>query len=252
MHGHNFPVKTVAGRVGRDLLTMSEPHPWQTIRHEVIRRISERIWPPGTLIPSEHELAREFGCARATVNRALRELAEGGLLDRRRKAGTRVAVAPVRKAKLDINVIRFDVERRGASYRHSLIERRRTSPSEPVRSRLKLGHAADMLYLRALHLADEHPCIYEERWIHLAAAPEMLEVDLESISANEWLVRNLPFSSGDIALSAANASAREAALLETSQGQALFVVERTTWQGECPITSVRMLHAPGYRMRMTL
>ena len=109
-----------------------------------------------------------------------------------------------------------------------------------------------MLYLRALHLADEHPCIYEERWIHLAAAPEMLEVDLDTISANEWLVRNLPFSSGDIALSAANASAREAALLETVEGQALFVVERATWQGECPITSVRMLHAPGFRMRMTL
>lgn len=233
-------------------MTMPTTHSWQSIRHEVLRRISERIWPPGALIPSEHELAREFGCARATVNRALRELADGGLLDRRRKAGTRVAVAPVRKAKLDINVIRFDVERRGAVYRHSLIERRRTSPTEPVRSRLKLDHAADMLYLRALHLADEHPCIYEERWVHLAAAPEMLEVDLDAISANEWLVRNLPFSSGDIALSAANANAREAALLETVEGQALFVVERTTWQGECPITSVRMLHAPGFRMRMTL
>ncbi|MDE0460587.1 MAG: UTRA domain-containing protein [Chromatiales bacterium] len=231
---------------------MPATHSWQSIRHEVLRRISERIWPPGALIPSEHELAREFGCARATVNRALRELADGGLLDRRRKAGTRVAIAPVRKARLDINVIRFDVERRGATYRHSLIERRRTSPTEPVRSRLRLDHVADMLYLRALHLADEHPCIYEERWVHLAAAPEMLEVDLDSISANEWLVRNLPFSSGDIAFSAANANAREAELLETVEGQALFVVERTTWQGECPITSVRMLHAPGFRMRMTL
>ena len=231
---------------------MPATHSWQTIRHEVLRRISERIWPPGALIPSEHELAREFGCARATVNRALRELADGGLLDRRRKAGTRVAVAPVRKAKLDINVIRFDVERRGASYRHSLIERRRTVPTELIRSRLKLDQGADMLYLRALHLADERPCIYEERWVHLAAAPEMLDVDLEAVSANEWLVRNLPFSSGDIALSATNANATEAALLETAEGQALFVVERTTWQGECPITTARMLHAPGFRMRMTL
>ena len=231
---------------------MPRTHSWQAIRHEVIRRISERIWPPGALIPSEQELAREFGCARATVNRALRELAEGGLLDRRRKAGTRVVLAPVRKAKLDINIIRFDVERRGASYRHALIERRRTSPTELIRSRLKLDHAAEMLYLRALHLADERPCVYEERWIHLATAPEILEADLETISANEWLVRNLPFSSGDIAFSAANANAKEAALLETAEGQALFVVERTTWQGEFPITSVRMLHAPGFRMRMTL
>ena len=122
----------------------------------------------------------------------------------------------------------------GATYRHALVERRRTSPTELISSRLKLDRDADMLYLRALHLADERPCIYEERWVHLAAAPGILEVDFETISANEWLVRNMPFSSGDIALSAANASAREAALLETSQGQALFVVERTTWQGECP------------------
>ena len=231
---------------------MPAPYAWQAVRHEVLRRISERIWPPGTLIPSEHALAREFGCARATVSRALRDLAEGGLLDRRRKAGTRVTLAPVRKAKLDVNILRFDIERRGAVYRHALVERRRTAPDELLRSRLKLGRAADMLYLRTLHFADERPCIYEERWVHLAAAPEMLDVDLDTVSANEWLVRNLPFSRGDITLSAANANAREAALLETVEGQALFVVERATWQGECPITSVRMLHAPGFRMRMTL
>lgn len=231
---------------------MPETPSWQIIRHEVIRRISERIWPPGALIPSEARLAEEFGCARATVNRALRELAEGGLLDRRRKVGTRVAVAPVRKAKLDINVIRLDVERRGASYRHALIEQRRTAPSELIRSRLKLDRDADMLYLRALHLADERPHVYEERWVNLAVAPDILNADLEVVSANEWLVRFMPFSSGDIAFSAANANAAEAVLLETAEGQAVFVAERTTWQGERPITTVRMVHIPGFRMRMTL
>ena len=46
------------------------------------------------MIPGEEALAREFGCARATVNRALRDLAEAGVLERRRKAGTRVALQP--------------------------------------------------------------------------------------------------------------------------------------------------------------
>ncbi|MCY0152430.1 GntR family transcriptional regulator [Hoeflea alexandrii] len=53
---------------------------------EVLRRINAREWKPGDFIPNESELSVEFGCARATVNRALRGLAESGLLDRRRKA----------------------------------------------------------------------------------------------------------------------------------------------------------------------
>jgi GntR family histidine utilization transcriptional repressor len=86
---------------------------WEDIRAEVLRRIRVRDWPPGGLIPTEETLAQEFGCARATVNRALRELAGAGVLERRRKAGTRVALLPVRKATLEIPVIRQEIEARG-------------------------------------------------------------------------------------------------------------------------------------------
>ena len=74
-----------------------------------------RIWKPGELIPNEADLAIEFGCARATVNRALRALAETGILDRRRKAGTRVALHPVRKVTLEIPIIRHEVEQKAAA-----------------------------------------------------------------------------------------------------------------------------------------
>ena len=60
---------------------------WQSIRAEALRRIRAGLWPPGARIPDEAELAAEFGCARATVNRALRDLAEAGLLERKRKGG---------------------------------------------------------------------------------------------------------------------------------------------------------------------
>ncbi len=86
---------------------------WEAIRAEVLNRIRTRVWPPGALIPSEEALAEEFGCARATVNRALRELADAGVLERKRKAGTRVAALPVRKATLDIPVIRQEIAARG-------------------------------------------------------------------------------------------------------------------------------------------
>ena len=89
---------------------------WEDIRAEVLSRIRSKAWPLGTLIPGEEALAQDFGVARATVNRALSELARAGVLERKRKAGTRVAALPVRKATLDIPVIRAEVEARGEAY----------------------------------------------------------------------------------------------------------------------------------------
>jgi GntR family transcriptional regulator len=56
------------------------------------RQISERIllghWAPGTVLPSENQLARDFGVAVGTVRRALADLTAEGLLMRRPKTGT--------------------------------------------------------------------------------------------------------------------------------------------------------------------
>ena len=83
---------------------------WADIAEEARRRIFRRDWAPGDTIPGEVELAREFGVSRVTVNRALRALAEEGVLDRRRKLGTRVAERPVRRASFAIRLIRDDIE----------------------------------------------------------------------------------------------------------------------------------------------
>ena len=55
------------------------------------------------------------------MNRALSDLAEAGVLERKRKAGTRVALLPVRKATLDIPVIRAEVSGRGQTYAYRLL-----------------------------------------------------------------------------------------------------------------------------------
>jgi GntR family transcriptional regulator len=44
----------------------------------------------GTMLPTEHELAETFAVSRITARRALDELAESGLVERRRRVGTRV------------------------------------------------------------------------------------------------------------------------------------------------------------------
>ena len=61
-------------------------HVYQNIKTEIREWIQTGIWKQGGLIPLEAALAKEFGCARATVNRALRELAQEGFLERRRQS----------------------------------------------------------------------------------------------------------------------------------------------------------------------
>ena len=39
-----------------------------------------------------------------------------------------------------------------------------------------------------------------------------------------------------------------AELLEADDGAAVFVVDRITWDGQVPVTAVRLSYAPGYRM----
>ena len=220
---------------------------WEDIRAEVLRRIRMRLWLPGAVIPTEEALANEFGCARATVSRALRELAEAGVLERRRKAGTRVALHPVRKATLDIAVTRLEVEGRGQVYGYHLIEAVMAAAPMAVCSKLGLAQGTDWLHLRSLHLADGVPLLVEDRWLNPSALPDPAP-DFAVISANEWLVSNISYARGDIAFSAANASADEAEMLGVSVGAALFIAERCTWGEAAPITWVRLAYAPGYRL----
>lgn len=220
---------------------------WRSLYSEVSNRIAQGVWKPGELIPGEVELASEFGCARATVNRALRQLAQEGFLDRRRKAGTRVALHPIRKATLDISITRVEVEQRGCAYSHTVLSRKQKKA--PTHIRNIMGETATKpLYITTLHEADGKPFLYETRWVNTESVPEVLNADLSQISVNEWLVENALFTTGKITFSAANASEAEAQILQTKTGDALFIIDRTTWNGPNTITVVRLAYIPAFKM----
>lgn len=224
---------------------------WESIRDTVLARIRARTWAQGAIIPTEERLAKEFGCARATVSRALRELAATGVLERRRKAGTRVTLHPVRKATLDIPVIRLEVEGRGQIHSMRLLEAAHTRAPLPIASHLGLAPDTQFLHLRTLHFADGRPFLYEDRWLNPAILPTPAP-DFSKISVNEWLVLHIPYTTGDIAFSATNATEIEAETLGLQPGTALFITERTTWTENAPITSVRLAYSPGYRLHTML
>jgi GntR family histidine utilization transcriptional repressor len=216
------------------------------IAEAVRRRIIEGEWRQGDRIPDEADLAVEFAVARATVNKALQVLADEGLLDRRRRAGTRIAIDPVRRAIFTIAIVREQIEHAGMAYSHRVVAQRLSPLPAELAVRLGLAPGTPLVHMRAVHYGDGQPIQLEDRWLNPGAAPGLDGADFWRLNANEWLVRNALYLRADLAFSAENANHRDARLLRTRPGQALLILRRTTWNDLGPITTVRVAFRPGH------
>lgn len=221
---------------------------YHNIKAEVLNRIRTNIWPPGANLPGEIDLAKEFGCARATVNRAMRELVDEGILERKRKAGTKVKSSPTRRAQFSIPIIREEITNTGANYRYVLVERQVIKAPGWLRARIDIPKNASVLHIRCMHYSGSNPYQFEDRWINLVAVPNAADCDFEDIGPNEWLVREVPFTEGELVFSATNASNDIANFLNTNDAAAIFTVERTTWLDKTGVTYARLYFSRDYKM----
>lgn len=229
-------------------MTAAQTNGWQFIESDLLRRLQEQEWIPGDLIPREVELAAEYGCARPTVNRALNAIANRGLLDRKRKAGTRVATHPSDRPTVTIPIIRQEIESKNQPFSYTLITREIENPPASIAAQLCLGSNVRALHLKALYLADHRPYVFEDRWINTETFSEALDVDFSIISANEWLVKNKPYTRGNFTFEAANASKDVAELLGAVTNDALFMLKRRTHHRNAVITVATLTYHPGYQL----
>ncbi len=223
-----------------------------SIREAIRKRIVAGEWQLGDLIPGEVEFAEEYACSRTTVNRALQALAEEGIVERKRRGGTRVSPLPAPQAQFAIPLVREQVEARGLAYRTKVTAHRVGQPDERTRDQMHLSPAQDCAYLESLHLADGKPFAFERRWINLASVPQFDIEALGELSANEWLVRKVPFSRGSVFLSATSADSQTAERMQVELSTPLFTMRRTTWFGDESVTAMTLYYAPCYELDFTI
>ena len=221
---------------------------YKDIKREVFNRIRKNEWAPGSLIPGEVELAAEFGCARATVNRAMQELSDDGIIDRRRKGGSRVNLTPVRQVTFEIPLVRSEVEAKGATYEYKLISNATEIAPLWLQNQLSLSAYVRVQHVQCVHFADGSPYQYENRWINHNTVPLSANVDFNALSPNEWLISEVPYTNAEVRFSAAAAESAVASALQCEVGEPIFSAERTTWLSDDPVTFVRLYFAKGYEM----
>jgi DNA-binding GntR family transcriptional regulator len=74
-----------------------EPPKYAKVVAEIRRRIEDGTYPPGSALPSETQLVREFAMGRTTVVRALQILQRDGWIDREHGRGSFVKGRPARE-----------------------------------------------------------------------------------------------------------------------------------------------------------
>ena len=129
-----------------------------------------------------------------------------------------------------------------------LVERQIVDAPGWLRTRIDIPKDASVLHLKCMHYAGRNPYQFEDRWINLAAVPNAADFDFEDMGPNEWLVKEVPFTDGELIFSATNASLDISNFLNTSNDAAIFTVERTTWLDKVSVTYARLYFSRDYKM----
>ncbi len=152
--------------------------------NEILRqRIDDVTYQPGERLPSESELAEEFGVSRATVRTVLAKLSVEGLILRRQGDGTYVNER-IREVNTHLGGL-WDftrlIEASGFSASIQSLSVKQTEASEEDAHALAVEAGEKLLSLERLFFADETPVILARNLIPLqfiSAAPESIDGNL--------------------------------------------------------------------------
>lgn len=208
--------------------------PARRIREDIETRIHSGDWRPGTRIPFEHELVQIYGCSRATVSKALGALADAGLIERRRKAGSFVAHPPVHSAVMEVPDLAVLIAARGENYRWEAITIRRAAANEE-------GVPHPALLIEGVHFSGNEPFALERRLISLEEVPEAGDADFAAEAPGTWLLAHIPWTSARHVIRAVAPNRTEAVRLALPSHAPCLELERTTWRSGRPVTHVRQL-----------
>jgi GntR family transcriptional regulator len=204
---------------------------YRGIAAELNRRIAQLRYAPGSLLPSEAELAAEFGVTRMTVRQALAGLAGQGLIERRHGHGTLVARPRlVRETWRPIGLAE-ELISRGQRPGSRTLSVEEMKPGAEVRRALRLGQKATVFQLARLRFADDSLIGYQETSVPTRYCPGLDALFLEDVSVSKLLRERygLASSHADLIVEAVGATPKLANLLDVPSGAPLLRSTRVTY-----------------------
>ena len=216
--------------------------PYARVKQHLKDQLARGRWRPGALMPSEAELVAQFGVSRMTVNRALRELHQEGMIERVQGVGTFVAQLHRIASTLTVRDVHEEIAERG--HRHEaevhVLESLKASAEQAAMLGLRAG--AILFHSVIVHRENGVAIQCEDRLVNPACAPAYMDQDFERVTPTHYLLEVAPLSEARYTIEAAMPSALEARLLGMPRAEPCLVVKRATSSLGRTVTAVRLVH----------
>jgi GntR family transcriptional regulator len=228
---------------------------YERVRAQLADDIDRDRRPPGSRLPPERALAEHFGVSRATLRRALDELASDGRVERVH-GGWAVAPRVVGEPPNELMSFSEMAASRGLTPGGRVLERSTRPATLDEADALGLAPGAPLFELERLRTMDGVPILVDRTRVPMALVEGIDEVALDGTSLYEVLEGRFGIrpTRARFTVEAIEADARRAELLDLEPGQPLLRCEQQSEdQTGRPIELCEMVYRfDRYRFRATL
>lgn len=200
---------------------------YSEIRDDMLGKIEDGTYRDGEILPTELELAKQYGVSRPTIRQATQQLVEEGYLEKRRRRGTMVKASRI-KHTFTSQIASFDDEMLANDRmpRTNVIMLKRMVPPAEVAGGLGLEEAEEAFKLVRLRFADEVPHEFSETYIPCSAYPNLDQEDFTKRRLYD-VMRDYgdPVVSAHRTLRVVTSDPVSSKLLELSEGSPLVVLQ---------------------------
>jgi GntR family histidine utilization transcriptional repressor len=225
-----------------------EPH-YLRLKRYIAEGIASGHWPPHDRLPSEGELTRKFSVSRMTANRALRELADEGLITRVKGVGSFAAGPKAEATMIEVRDIRAEIEARAQIHSARVLNLRATRADDVMASQFEIVPGARIFHSEVVHSADGEPLQLELRYVNPACAPDYLRLDLATTTAHAYLMRVAPLERAEHIIEAELADGATALRLGIADRAPVLIMQRRTWSRGIVASVARFIY-PASRFRL--
>ena len=150
------------------------------VRETLRDQIDTGMLKPGQKLPSEDELAAQFGVSRMTVRQGISDLTDEGMLYRRRGIGTFVTQFHVERDHNKLTDFFETARAEGFEAEVKLLDREVVPAKLMIANELALQENEPVIRIQTLRLANDVPVTVYDEYVPYKLRHELLTEDLQS------------------------------------------------------------------------
>lgn len=225
------------------------------VRETLRDQIKQGLLEPGQKLPAEDELAAQFGVSRMTLRQGITDLIDEGVLWRRRGVGTFVAQLHVERDHNKLTNFLETAQAEGFEAQVQPLSREVVPARLLVAKALALSETEPVIRIETLRLANGVPMTVYDEYVPYKLCPELLQKDLCSQPAWQFLESNgYKVKRAIQKIEARLADAELARLLDVEEGSPILYKQRTILAEDGTPVELILCHNRGdrYSVKMTL